>query len=264
MNVNLIMITEDRLLKKKCRAKSVEHWKNKKNIRNKEKTAEATTEAAGLPNNVILHVIDSPKFADMIMFEYFKKYNEEKEPDIEEILNKDSISNSSDDDDVIDNEMACLKQEVELLSEINLLKSKLKKGTGLKRKLVDKVRQRIQTLETMLVENREKRITAAEATNDNDNDINDNTNIEGMLDRASEVLDKSLNLRKKSKAIRNKMLKKSGELEVTWERVILAEKFRQSLITKKTTEAQEKPSEGLNSSIMSSLTTEYVNYINSR
>ena len=113
----------------------------------------------------------------------------------------------------------------------------------------------------MLVENREKRITA-EATNDNDNNTNDDTNIEGMLDRASEVLDISLNLRKKSKAVRNKMLKKSGELEVTWERVILAEKFRQSLITKKTTETQEKLSEG--SSIMSSLTTEYVNYINSR
>jgi hypothetical protein len=61
------------------------------------------------------------------------------------------------------------------------------------------------------------------------------------------------------------MLKKSGELEVTWERVILAEKMRQSLITKlKTTEAQEKLSESSNSSIMSSLTTEYVNYINSR
>jgi len=259
MNVNLIMITEDRLLKKKCRAKSVEHWKNKKNIRNKEKAAaEATTEAAEVPDNVILHVIDSPKFADMIMFEYFKKYNEEKEPDIEEILNNDN----NNDDDIIDNEMACLKQEMELLNEINLLKSKLKKGTGLKRKLVDKVRQRIQTLETMLVGNREKRITA-EGTNDNN--INDDTNIEGMLDRASGVLDISLNLRKKSKAVRNKMLKKSGELEVTWERVILAEKMRQSLITKlKSTEAQEKLSEGSNSSIMSSLTTEYVNYINSR
>jgi len=261
MNVNLIMITEDRLLKKKCRAKSVEHWKNKKNIRNKEKAAAvATTEATEVPDNVILHVIDSPKFADMIMFEYFKKYNEEKEPDIEDILNNND--NDNDDDDVIDNEMAFLKQEVELLNEINLLKSKLKKGTGLKRKLVDKVRQRIQTLETMLVGNREKRVTA-EATNDNN--INDDTNIEGMLDRASGVLDISLNLRKKSKAVRNKMLKKSGELEVTWERVILAEKMRQSLITKlKTTEAQEKLSECSNSSIMSSLTTEYVNYINSR
>jgi len=65
--------------------------------------------------------------------------------------------------------------------------------------------------------------------------------------------------------IRNKMNLRSGELEVTWERVILAEKMRQSLITKLSNpDIKEQLTENIKSSMISSLTTEYVNYINSK
>ena len=194
------------------------------------------------------------------MFEYYKKQVEEQIPDIEELLSKDNAK--EEDDATLDNEMECLKQEVELLSEINLLKSKLKKGTGLKRKLVDKVRLRIKHLENLLSNTRNRSIGTEEHNeniSDNSLNVENNTEIGMMIDRASNVLDASLNLRKKSKSVRNKLFKKSGELEVTWERVILAEKMRQALISKlKSTETPEKLS------FMSSLTTEYVNYINSR
>ena len=262
MNVNLVMITEDRLLKKKCRAQSIEHWKNKKSIRNKEKE-KLNNESIQLLENVILHVIDSPKFADMIMFEYFKKNIEEETPSLEDLLKENS--------EIIDNDnaMACLKQEVELLTEINLLKSKLKRGTGLKRKLIDKVRLRIQNLEKMLTDTRDSNSEILKIkggiNNNNNNDTIIENNMESMISRASEVLDVSLNLRKKSKMIRNKMNLRSGELEVTWERVILAEKMRQSLITKLSNpDIKEQLTENIKSSMISSLTTEYVNYINSK
>ena len=109
------------------------------------------------------------------MFEYFKKNIEEETPSLEDLFKENS--------EIIDNDnaMACLKQEVELLTEINLLKSKLKRGTGLKRKLIDKVRLRIQNLEKMLTDTRDSNSEILKIKGGINNNNNNDTIIENNM-----------------------------------------------------------------------------------